>query len=78
MDDQETINQREWENPANWKAGLFYNSARDSRIWVPKRGVRWSGWTPNFAQPQSGWLLIGLSSVPLGFVLLWILHTIDK
>ena len=77
MDDQEAINRREWNNPANWKAGLFYRSRRDSRLWVPKRRVA-TGWTPNFGQPNSWWVLLGLFTVPIGFLLLWILRAIDK
>jgi uncharacterized membrane protein len=42
---QKEVNQSEWENPANWTT-FTYNSARDSRFFVPKRqGV---GVTMNF------------------------------
>jgi uncharacterized membrane protein len=50
---QEQIDQQEWENMENWRWGLFYYSARDSRMWVPKRsmfGRRRFGGTPNFAK----------------------------
>jgi len=45
-------NDKEWENPANWKYGLFYFSSNDTRSWVPKRGFmgrRRFGVTPNLA-----------------------------
>lgn len=42
---QDEINQREWENPANWSV-LTYSSPRDSRVFVPKR--RGVGVTMNF------------------------------
>jgi uncharacterized membrane protein len=53
---QEQINDSEWHNPANWRYGLVYFSARDSRAWVPKRamfGRRRYGGTPNFANPSA-------------------------
>jgi uncharacterized membrane protein len=44
--------QLEWENPANWRLGLFYFAPKDPRPWVPKRssmGRRRFGVTPNLA-----------------------------
>jgi uncharacterized membrane protein len=76
MDDQAAVDDAEWRRPENWTAGI-YRSKRDSRLLVPKRNPRY-GQTINFAHPRSGLLLLGLSSVPLGFLLLWILHAIDK
>ena len=82
MDTREAVNQREWENPANWAAGIIYPSNRDSRWMVPKRPLGWgrirTGWTLNFAHRRSWRVLLGLFSVPLGFVLLGILRAIDK
>jgi len=49
---QEEINQKEWEDPANWRGGIFYYGPKDTRPWVPKRsmfGRRRFGGTPNFA-----------------------------
>lgn len=44
---------RQWhDNPANWKAGLFYYNPQDPRILPPKR-IAWAGWTINFANPLS-------------------------
>ena len=53
---QEEINENEWMDPANWRAGIFYYSEKDSRFWVPKRmmfGRRRFGGTPNFAQDSA-------------------------
>ena len=53
---QPEIDEAEWQNPANWRFGLFYYSPRDSRPWVPKRsmyGRRRYGGTPNFAKPSA-------------------------
>jgi uncharacterized membrane protein len=62
---QEKINQREWENPANWSDSIVgvYFSKRDSRIWVPKR-VPGFGWTLNLARPAGAWFLVALLSLP--------------
>lgn len=63
---QEQLDHDEWENPANWRWGLFYYSERDSRDWVPKRsmfGRRRYGGTPNFAKPsarQTMMILVGI------------------
>jgi uncharacterized membrane protein len=51
---QEETDEAEWTSSANWRWGLFYYSAKDSRDWVPKRafyGRRRFGGTPNFAKP---------------------------
>lgn len=53
---QEETDYAEWEDPANWRFGLFYYSELDSRDWVPKRsmfGRRRYGGTPNFAKPSA-------------------------
>ena len=50
---QEQLNEKEWENPENWKLGIFYYSHKDTRFWVPKRsmmGRRRYGGTPNMAK----------------------------
>ena len=54
----DALNDSEWENPANWSAGLFYHSSRDSRSLVPQRGTG-LGVTLNFARPVG--LAIGLA-----------------
>jgi uncharacterized membrane protein len=63
--EQERINQREWENPANWSDSIVgvYFSKRDSRVWVPKR-VPAFGWTLNLARPAGAWWLVGLLALP--------------
>ena len=83
MNDQDAIDQREWESPGNWAGGVVYRSRRDSRLMVPKRPLRWgpfrqSGTTLNFAHRRSLWVLLGLLSVPLGFLLLSVLYALFK
>ncbi len=77
MDDQNAINQREWERLENWSWFGTYRSVRDSRLLVPKRTWGW-GLTPNFAHRGSRWMVLGLSSVPLGFLLLFVLYQLSK
>ncbi len=63
---QEEINRTEWENPDNWSdpiIGLYF-SKRDSRAWVPKRGLGW-GWTLNLGHRHSVWWIAGLIAGPL-------------
>ena len=64
---QTEINQREWENPANWSNRGFpalYFSKTDTRIWVPKQrpGL---GWTFNLARPAGALMFIGIVWAPL-------------
>jgi uncharacterized membrane protein len=73
VESQEAINRREWEDPANWRGWLcIYRGARDTRVWVPKRNRKF-GVTINFAHPAAWWNLLGIMSVPLGFLLLFVL-----
>jgi uncharacterized membrane protein len=62
---QDEINRAEWENPQNWSDSIIglYFSKRDSRVWVPKRGIG-LGWTLNLAHRQGAWLLLGLMLLP--------------
>ena len=62
---QVEIDDAEWQNPANWRAGVFYFSRRDSRSFVPKRNPA-LGVTVNFARPAGVGFLVGV----LLFVLL--------
>jgi hypothetical protein len=72
MDAQELLNQQEWEQSDNWTGWLgIYRGARDMRLWVPKRNPD-HGWTLNFAHRAAWWSLLGLFSVPLGFVVLFL------
>jgi uncharacterized membrane protein len=73
MDAQELLNQQEWEHPDNWTGPLgIYRSARDTRLWVPKRNPAY-GWTLNFAHRAAWWSLLGLFTVPIGFLVLYLL-----
>ena len=67
MDEQETINQREWDNPANWAGWLrAYRSKADTRLWVPKRfGI---GQALNLAHPGAKVFLAGMAIIPLALV----------
>ena len=64
---QDDINQREWENPGNWKGWLgAYSSQVDTRLWVPKRyGV---GQALNFANRGARVFLAGMCIVPLALL----------
>ena len=76
---QDEINQSEWENDANWRVGLFYYSARDSRDWVPKRSMfsrRRFGGTPNFARPGARAHLLMMVSLLL--VLFLVVVTLER
>jgi uncharacterized membrane protein len=48
---QETL-EAWYDDPSNWKLGVFYYNKQDKRIFPPKR-VRGMGWTVNFANPNS-------------------------
>lgn len=63
---QRELNEAEWADPANWRRGI-YRSARDTRVFVPKR-PRWAGWTLNFAHNASVWWLMALLTAPLAVV----------
>ena len=57
--DEDSLNDSEWENPANWWGGFFYHSSRDSRNLVPQRATGF-GVTPNLARPAG--LALGLAT----------------
>ncbi|MCZ6556341.1 MAG: hypothetical protein O7E56_05335 [SAR324 cluster bacterium] len=72
---QAEIDEREWQDSANWRFGFFYHSELDSRPWVPKRGIFGRsriGGTPNFAQPAARTYFMLIVGVAL-FVLLIVL-----
>jgi uncharacterized membrane protein len=75
---QQELFDREWEDRANWKLGLFYYAPRDPRAWVPKRssfGRRRFGVTPNLAHPQArAYFFITLFAFGGLFVLLYVLQ----
>lgn len=57
--------QEDWENPDNWRAGLFYYAPHDPRTFVPKRcygGSLLAGVTLNYAQPLS-WIIMGVALI---------------
>jgi uncharacterized membrane protein len=47
---EDSLNDSEWENPANWFGGWFYHSQLDTRTFVPKR-VPGFGVTINLSRP---------------------------
>ena len=63
---EDAVNDAEWENPANWYAGFFYHSSRDTRVLVPQRGTG-LGVTLNLSRPAG--LAIGLA-IAFGIVAL--------
>jgi len=57
----------ERQDPTNWYLGVFYHNSADPNIWLPKR-YGW-GWTLNFAQPWSWFLLaILVASIAYPFI----------
>lgn len=61
---QEEINQREWHNPDNWSAGLYF-SKRDSRIIVPKSNPA-MGFTLNLGTRAGAvWMIALMVGIPL-------------
>ena len=70
---QDSVNEQEWARPENWSRFGIYRSARDMRLWVPKRNPR-LGWTLNFAHRGAWCAMLVPAIVPLGFLLLFVLH----
>ncbi len=52
-------NDRMIQDPANYKAGIFYFNRRDRRVVVPKRN-KMMGWTLNFANMYTYLLISGI------------------
>lgn len=52
-----------WNDPASWRAGIFYVQPRDPRILV-KRRYTWGGWTVNFGHPRWVPALMALIAAP--------------
>jgi uncharacterized membrane protein len=48
-----------YDDPKNWKLGIFYYNPSDKRIFPPKR-MKYFGWTVNFANPLSYLTLLGM------------------
>lgn len=74
---QDEINEREWHDATNWHRCGIYCSTLDSRPLVPKRNPTF-GITVNVGHRQAKLYLLGLSIVPLGFVLLFVLVHIAR
>jgi len=67
---QQEHNQREWENPANWRGPKWlsmYCSPRDTRVWVPKQ-IPAMGWTVNLGHRAGIAWLIAIAALVIGFV----------
>lgn len=54
-------------DPENYKWGIFYFNSKDPRILVPKRN-RLMGWTLNFANPYSYFILMGIAAFAIGIL----------
>ena len=54
MADTRELEEREWQDPANWRLLVFYVARRDPRVIVPKRFGHGVGYTLNFGRPL-GW-----------------------
>jgi uncharacterized membrane protein len=63
VDAERERNDREWNNPANWK-GPFYHAPEDMRPFVPKRGRR-RGYTVNLAHPLGRTAALAILAVAL-------------
>jgi uncharacterized membrane protein len=70
--EQYEINDAEWERRHNWHGGWLglYSSARDNRVWVPKRNPAF-GWTLNLAHLAGRVWLTVLLGLPL-LVVVWV------
>lgn len=63
----ERENQDKWQNdPDNWIWGIFYYNPEDSRLFPPKK-IKQLGWTINFANPNSVFLVIVLIAIAFIF-----------
>ena len=75
METQDTVNDREWNDPANWLRGR-YSSRSDTRLWVPKRaGI---GQALNFAHPGAKVFLAGMCIIPAALLLVVIVAQLSK
>ena len=68
---QDEINEEEWNRSINWSGG--YSSKLDSRLWVPKRGIRGTGYALNFGHPGAKTIIGGLLIVPVAVALTLVL-----
>lgn len=49
-------------DPDNWIWGIFYYNPKDKRIFPPKK-IKAFGWTTNFANPNSVFVLLVIMAV---------------
>jgi uncharacterized membrane protein len=61
---EDEINDREWARADNWSPLGLYRSARDTRVWVPKRNPA-MGWTVNMAHRAGRVSLAALLASPI-------------
>jgi len=59
----------EWRNPENWR-GCFYFSAKDPRIFVPKKDPS-MGWTLNFSRKTSIPILAAILLILIGQIFIF-------
>lgn len=69
MNFDEFENDRMIQDPANYKAGIFYFNRNDSRIVVPKRN-KMMGWTLNFAKVYTYVIILAIIFAVLAVKLL--------
>jgi uncharacterized membrane protein len=66
--DQYSVNESEWENPANWWGNLLYHSREDDRLLVPSRfGPQ--GYTINVARPLARAVAIAILSLIIASII---------
>ena len=58
----EETKERWIKDPNNWSWGLFYYNPEDKRIFPPKK-IKEFGWTTNFANPNSVFVLLAIMAV---------------
>jgi uncharacterized membrane protein len=64
---QDGVNESEWEDPANWWAGLLYHSQRDDRVWVPKQPPSF-GATINLGRPLGLAIALAIPVLVIGLI----------
>lgn len=69
MNFDEFENDRMIQDPANYKAGIFYFNRNDDRIVVPKRN-KMMGWTLNFAKVYTYVIILAIIFAVLAIKLL--------
>ncbi len=70
---QDGVNESEWQDPANWWAGLLYYSPRDDRVFVPKQ-VPSFGATINLGRPVGLAIVLAIPVLLIGLVVAAVLR----